>query len=155
MHPHRMQASSFHRFHNLRGSPKHRVKTSPNPHLRLPLLASPSPVGVFSKAADTTPESAQAFVKDIPQSQPAVTAGKKLAMGRKEYILIADAIKSSSLSDMDKEAFARHIAPSLRADNSAFLEDRFVDYVMGKGGPRGGTRSEEHTSELQSPVHLV
>src|SRR5690348_17888490 len=26
---------------------------------------------------------------------------------------------------------------------------------LGRAGPRAATRSEEHTSELQSPVHLV
>jgi len=106
-------------------------------------------VGVFSKSADEqiyeahpkAPESAEAFVKDIPQAQgqAAVSAGKKTAMGRKEYVLIADAIRSSQLTPEQQEAFARHIAPSLRGDNSAFLEERFIDYVTGRGGPRGGS----------------
>jgi hypothetical protein len=105
-------------------------------------------VGVFNKSADEqiyeahpkAPEPAEKFVKNIPQAQgeAALTAAKKTAMGRKEYVLIADAIRSSQLSPEQQEAFARHIAPSLKRDNGAFLEERFVDYVTGKGGPRGG-----------------
>lgn len=63
---------------------------------------------------------------------------KKTAMSKKDYVLIADAIKSSQLAPEQKEAFAKHISPSLRADNGLFKEDRFIDYVMGRGGPSGG-----------------
>jgi hypothetical protein len=78
---------------------------------------------------------------EVPQAQ-GKAAATKTAMSKKDYVLIADAIKSSQLSDLDKEAFARHISQSLRGDNSAFMEERFVDYTMGRGGPSGGRVKE-------------
>ncbi len=77
---------------------------------------------------------------DIPQAQgeAAKLSSKKTAMSKRDYILLADAIKDSQLSDLDKEAFARHLSGYLKRDNSAFLEERFVDYTLGRGGPSGG-----------------
>jgi hypothetical protein len=82
-------------------------------------------------------QGAEKFVKEIPQAQ-GKAAAKKTGMSKKDYVLIADSIKSSQLAPEQKEAFAKHISPSLRADNGLFKEDRFVDYVMGRGGPSGG-----------------
>ena len=62
----------------------------------------------------------------------------KTAMSKKDYVLIADSIKSSGLAPEQQEAFANHISGSLKSDNSRFMQDRFVDYVMGRGGPSGG-----------------
>ncbi len=75
---------------------------------------------------------------DIPQAQgeAAKLSSKKTAMSKRDYILLADAIKDSQLSDLDKEAFARHLSGYLKRDNSAFLEERFVDYTLGRGGWR-------------------
>ena len=71
---------------------------------------------------------------DASKNPPA----KKIAMSKKDYVLIADSIKSSGLAPEQQEAFANHISGSLKRDNSAFMQDRFVDYVMGRGGPSGG-----------------
>ena len=63
---------------------------------------------------------------------------KKTAMERRDYIKLADAISSSSLSDLDKEAFATHLSKTLKADNPRFDQSIFVNYTMGRSGNRGG-----------------
>lgn len=80
---------------------------------------------------------------EIPRAQGQSEVNKgasavKKAMSKKDYILLADAIKTSGLAPEQQEAFANHISASLKRDNSRFMQDRFVDYVMGRGGPSGG-----------------
>jgi len=50
--------------------------------------------------------------------------------------MIADAIKESGLSPEQMEQFARRIAQPLSAENPRFDINTFVNYVLGKGGPR-------------------
>jgi hypothetical protein len=72
------------------------------------------------------------------QSEQNKAGSSKTAMSRKDYILLADAIKTSQLSGADKEAFANHLSSSLKGDNSAFNPTTFVEYTMGRAGNRGG-----------------
>jgi hypothetical protein len=94
-------------------------------------------------------EPAPSFVKDIPQAQGESEVNKmsskigavltsiiKKAMSRKDYIMIADAIKETPMAPEAREAFARRISQPLLQDNPRFDEETFVNYVMGTGGPR-------------------
>jgi hypothetical protein len=81
---------------------------------------------------------------DIPRAQGESEVNKaaasKTAMSRKDYILIADSLRSFKMPNDMREQLARHLAQSLRQDNYRFQEGIFVDYVLGKGGSRGGNK---------------
>jgi hypothetical protein len=82
-----------------------------------------------------TPSSAEEFVSKIPQSQ-----GKAAGMSKQDFILIADALRNFAMANDQRENLARHLSRYLRSSNPLFKEDRFVDYVMGRGGPSGGAK---------------
>jgi len=64
----------------------------------------------------------------------------KTAMSRKDYIIIADALRSFRMPNQQREELAQHLSKYLRSDNYNFSEGIFVDYVMGRGGNRGGNK---------------
>ena len=76
--------------------------------------------------------------KDAQPSAPKEAASKK-AMTRKDYIILADALRSFRMPNQQREDFAKHLSKYLRSDNYRFNERIFVDYVMGVGGNRGGS----------------
>lgn len=93
------------------------------------------------KAADPATPSTM----DIPQAQGEseqnkAAATSKKAMSRKDYILLADALRSFKMPPQQREDLARHLSKSLKQDNHAFNERYFVDYAMGVGGDRGGSK---------------
>jgi hypothetical protein len=61
-------------------------------------------------------------------------------MSRKDYIIIADAVRSFRMPNQQREDFAKHLSKYLLSDNREFNERIFVDYVLGKGGNRGGPK---------------
>lgn len=61
-------------------------------------------------------------------------------MSRKDYIVIADALRTFRMPNRQREDLARHLSKTLRADNPRFEEGIFVEYVMGRGGNRGGPK---------------
>jgi len=61
-------------------------------------------------------------------------------MSKQDFILIADALREFRMPNQEREDLAKHFAKYLRSSNSRFLEGRFVDYVMGRGGPSGGSK---------------
>ena len=93
---------------------------------------------------------------EIPESQGETEVGKaaghdfdvengkaaaaKVAMSKKDYILLADAIKSFEVDDALKQKLALHLSGFLKQDNGAFNEQTFIKYVTGTGGPSGGKR---------------
>lgn len=100
-------------------------------------------------------EPAAEFVSEIPQSQGKSEAPGnksasvqslatqlkpmiKKAMSRKDYILLADAIRSFKVPNHTREELAKHLSSFLKRDNYKFSEGIFVDYAMGRGGSRGG-----------------
>jgi hypothetical protein len=112
--------------------------------------ATEQPRGVkqeFSKGEHS--ESAEAFVSNIPQSQGESEVNKmsaklgsvltsiiKKAMTRKDYILIADAVRETAMSPEQKGEFAERISGPLAADNPRFDQATFVNYCCGRGGSR-------------------
>lgn len=79
------------------------------------------------------PQGAEKFVKEIPQAQ-----GKAAAMGKKDFIALADAVKNMSVGPEEKRNIAEGLCDTLRQSNPRFLKERFIGYVMGTGGPSGG-----------------
>lgn len=61
-------------------------------------------------------------------------------MSKQDFILIADALRQFRMPNQQREDMAKHFSKYLRSSNPYFKEDRFVDYVMGRGGPSGGSK---------------
>jgi hypothetical protein len=72
---------------------------------------------------------------EIPQAKDATS---KKAMSRKDYIVIADALRSFRMPNQQREDFARHLSRYLKSDNFNFNESIFVGYVLGQSGDKGG-----------------
>ena len=75
---------------------------------------------------------------DSSQPKTPKDASTKTAMSRKDYIIIADALRSFRMPNQEREELAKHMAKYLRSDNFRFSEGVFVNYVLGRGGSRGG-----------------
>lgn len=52
-------------------------------------------------------------------------------MTRKDYILIAQAIKEINATKAKGERIAQIFADVLKNDNERFNEDKFIDYIKG------------------------
>jgi hypothetical protein len=83
-------------------------------------------------------ESAEKFVKEIPQAQGKEAGNKLSAMSKKDFIALADAIKNMSVGPDEKRNIAEGLCSTLRASNPRFMKERFMGYVMGENGPSGG-----------------
>src|SRR5947208_8554441 len=60
-----------------------------------------------------------------------------------------------AIYETDPEAIAAVLPPFLTAPAEPLVRLTIATVDVGRGYPRFGARSEEHTSELQSPDHLV
>jgi hypothetical protein len=94
------------------------------------------------------------FVKEIPQSQGKTETGAgkkssyrekigavltsiiKKALSRKDYIMIADAIRETPMSPEQKKDFAARLCGPLSEDNPRFDEQTFINYCAGTGPSR-------------------
>lgn len=72
------------------------------------------------------------------ESEENKAAAAKIAMTKKDYVLLADAIRSYEVDEATKKNLALHLSGFLKRDNPRFLQDRFVAYVAGEVGPSGG-----------------
>src|SRR5690348_15069902 len=91
---------------------------------------------------------AEAFIRDITRLEHAAVSADACPMG-------SGALAGNSFA-IDRDAIARELGFSRVTANSLdAVSDRdfALDYLFALTGI--ATRSEEHTSELQSPVHLV
>jgi hypothetical protein len=59
-------------------------------------------------------------------------------MSKQDFIMLADALRAYRMPNQQREDFAKHLCKYLHSANPRFMEGRFIDYVMGKGGPSGG-----------------
>jgi hypothetical protein len=77
---------------------------------------------------------------------------KKAAMGKKDFIALADAIKNMSVGPDEKRNIAEGLCETFRASNPRFMKDRFMDYVMGLGGSSGGKVKPQGTPRPRKGV---
>lgn len=54
-------------------------------------------------------------------------------MTRKHFVALAQAIRDSIISRIEREAVARALVPALRETNPKFDPERFIDACMGVG----------------------
>lgn len=125
--------------------------------LQIPQAQGAAPVKASKKKAEILQEvgggheaqPAEKFVKEIPQAEGASELNKaaaqlkplvKKAMSRKDYIILADAIRSFKMPNHQREELAKHFSQTLKRDNHRFSEGIFVDYALGRGGARGGNK---------------
>lgn len=97
------------------------------------------------KAPVVAASGSDAFVTDRDKDgkPEAKEAANKEAMSRKDFILIADAIREFSMPTEQRRQLAEHFAKYLRGTNYNFMSGRFVAYCMGEGGSHGGTYKGE------------
>jgi hypothetical protein len=97
-------------------------------------------------------QGAEKFVKEIPQAQGKAAGNKLSAMSKKDFIALADAIKTMSVGPEEKRNIAEGLCSTLRASNPRFMKDRFMGYVMGENGPGGGAVKPQGTPRPKKPL---
>jgi hypothetical protein len=53
---------------------------------------------------------------------------------------VGDALRTFRMSNMEREDLAKHLSKYFQSDNPNFKESVFVNYVMGRGGARPGSK---------------
>jgi hypothetical protein len=118
---------------------------------KAPVLAAGNGQGGFTNDRDADSQPRTPAKLEIPQAQ-GKAAMLKEAMTKKDFVLIADAIRGFVMPHDQRRRLAEHFASFLRGTNPNFLAGRFISYALGEGGPSGG--SEFQGNPLESGEHL-
>src|SRR5258708_19010412 len=68
-----------------------------------------------------------------------------------EYVIVHVKMRNTSSTEQSYNAFEFHV----KSGAGNITDEQIVSFTNSSDALNSGTRSEEHTSELQSPDHLV
>ena len=118
---------------------------------KAPVLAAGNGQGGFTNDRDADSQPRTPAKLEIPQAQGKAAAMLKEAMTKKDFVLIADAIRGFVMPHDQRRRLAEHFASFLRGTNPNFLAGRFISYAMGEGGLAAAVNSK---ATPQSPASI-